>query len=192
LNDQEFIEKLIRGDQNAYNLLVEQYAQRVYNSVLGFVQNKEDAEEVTQDVFTEVFLSVIHFKSNSRLSTWIYRIAVTKSLDFLRQKNRKKRYAVFLDVFVKEGNASFYEPLNFNHPGVQMQNKEQASILFAAIDKLPEKQKTAFVLNKVEGLSYSQIADIMSVSLSSVESLLFRAKQNLQKLLGNYYENNLN
>ena len=72
-----------------------------------------------------------------------------------------------------------------------MQNKEQSGILFSAIDKLPENQKTTFILHKLDDLSYAEIADIMNVSVSSVESLMFRAKQKLQNLLRNYYENNL-
>lgn len=69
-----------------------------------------------------------------------------------------------------------------------MENKERAAILFAAINKLPKNQKTAFILHKIEGLSYAEVADVMQATVSSVESLLFRAKQSLQKLLGDYYE----
>ena len=79
---------------------------------------------------------------------------------------------------------------NFIHPGVQLENKERSKILFAAINQLPENQKTAFVLHKIEDLSYAEITEVMQVSLSSVESLMFRAKQNLQKLLKDYYEKN--
>jgi RNA polymerase sigma-70 factor (ECF subfamily) len=78
----------------------------------------------------------------------------------------------------------------FYHPGTQLENKEQSAILFKAIDQLPEKQKSAFILHKIEGLSYNEIADILNTSLSSVESLLFRAKQNLQQSLSEYYKNN--
>ncbi len=191
MNEEKFIAQLIVGDQTAYKLLVEQYGQKVFNTVLGFLQNNEDAEEITQDVFTEVFRSISLFKGNSLLSTWIYRITVTKSLDFLRRKNRKKRFAVFQNVFFNEEAQSSFEPVNFYHPGVQLQNKEQSGILFSAIDKLPENQKTTFILHKLDDLSYAEIADIMNVSVSSVESLMFRAKQKLQNLLRDYYENNL-
>jgi RNA polymerase sigma-70 factor (ECF subfamily) len=191
LNEEVFINQLISGDQSAYKLLVDQYGQKVYNTVLGFLQNNEDAEEITQDVFIEVFRSIHQFKGKSLLSTWIYRISVTKSLDFLRRKNRKKRFAIFQNVFIQSEAHPIIQQTNFYHPGVLLQNKEQAAILFAAIDKLPENQKTAFILHKLDDLSYSQIAEIMNVSLSSVESLMFRAKQKLQNLLRDYYENNL-
>ena len=191
MSEEDFIAQLICGDQSAYKLLVEKYGQKVFNNVLGFLQNNEDAEEITQDVFTEVFRSIHTFNRNALLSTWIYKISVNKSLDFLRRKNRKKRFSIFQNVFFNEEVRSAYETVNFYHPGVQLQNKEQSGILFSAIDKLPENQKTAFILHKMDDLSYAQIADIMNVSVSSVESLMFRAKQNLQKLLRDYYENNL-
>ena len=77
----------------------------------------------------------------------------------------------------------------FNHPGVQLEDKEKSEILFAAINKLPEAQRTVYTLNKVEGLSYQEVAEITQQSISSIESLLFRAKQNLKNLLYNYYKN---
>jgi len=78
----------------------------------------------------------------------------------------------------------------FYHPGVKLENKERAAILFQSIEKLPINQRTAFTLHKLENLSYAELAEIMGVSMSSVESLMFRAKQNLRKFLGNYYDQN--
>ena len=154
------------------------------------MQNVEDAEDITQEVFVEVFQSVKNFKGESKLSTWIYRIAVSKSLEFLRWKNRKKRFGFMQSLLYNNLTETILEIPNFFHPGIQLENKERAAILFAAINKLPENQKTAFILHKIEGLSYAEVADVMHATVSSVESLLFRAKQSLQKLLGDYYEKN--
>jgi RNA polymerase sigma-70 factor (ECF subfamily) len=134
-----------------------------------------------------VFHSVNEFKGESKISTWLYRIAVTKSLDLLRARKRKKRFA-FLQRLGGE-NDTLPEPASFVHPGVQLENKERAAILFKALDKLPESQKTAFVLHKTEGLSYQEVAEVLNLSISSVESLMFRAKSNLQKYLADYYKN---
>ena len=80
------------------------------------------------------------------------------------------------------------QPLHdFVHPGVQLENQELATYLFKAIAQLPDNQKAAFTLNKIEGLSYQEVAEVMKLSVSSVESLMVRAKQNLQKILGEYY-----
>lgn len=80
---------------------------------------------------------------------------------------------------------------SFDHPGVSLENKERTQLLYQHIGRLSEKQRTAFILNRMEGLSYQEIAAIMEVSLSAVESLLFRAKQNLRKSLRFYYEKQL-
>jgi RNA polymerase sigma factor (sigma-70 family) len=162
------------------------YKNNVFNTVLGYVQNMEDAEEVTQDVFVEVHRSLGAFEGRSALSTWIYRIAVNRSLDFLKGKNRKKRFAFLSSLFNTSGDL-VHDPPDFHHPGIQLERKENAALLFKAIHTLPENQKTAFLLAKVEGLSYSEIAAIMELSVSSVESLLVRAKQNLQKKLSEYF-----
>ncbi len=177
-------------ENNNFNVLYEEHKGMVYNLCLKYLQNIEDAEDVTQEVFVTIHNSIHQFKGDSKISTWIYRIAVTRSLEFIRAKKRKKRFAFFQTVFANEKGEVKTEALHFHHPGVQLENKERAAILFSAIDKLPENQKTAFILAKLEDLSYAEIAEVMKVSNASVESLLFRAKQNLQKLLGTYYEKN--
>ena len=190
LNEDEIVRALKAGNSSAYELLVKTFQKKVYNTCLGLLQNEEDAEDICQEVFIAVFQSINQFKGEAKLSTWIYRITVTRSLEFLRMKKRKKRFAILQAIFTNEQGETKIQATNFVHPGVQLENKERAAILFKTIDKLPENQKTAFILHKVEDLSYTEIAAVMKLSLSSVESLMFRAKQNLQKLLGDYYEKN--
>lgn len=190
LNEEHFIAQLKNGDEIAFAELIKQFGDKVFNTCLGLLQNTEDAEDTAQEVFVEVFQAIHHFKGESKLSTWIYRIAVTKSLEFLRRKNRKKRFAFVQSLFGMESVLPNNDKAHFYHPGIQLENKERAAVLFSAIDKLPLNQKTAFVLHKIEDMSYAEIAEVMKVSLSSVESLQFRAKQNLQKLLSNYYKQN--
>jgi len=159
----------------------------VYNTALGMLQNEEDAEDVAQEVFIQVFESVDNFKQESKLSTWIYRITITKSLDAIRRKKRKKRFA-FLHSLYGENDELLHDPPDFNHPGVKAENKEEARMLFEAIKQLPENQKAAFVLNKMEMMSYQEIAEVLKLSTNAVDSLLQRAKKNLKK----YLESNLN
>jgi len=190
LSEEHFISQLRAGDHSAYNELVRLFGDKVHNTTISILQNEEDAEDITQEVFIEVFKSVHGFKGQSTLSTWIYRIAVVKSLEYLRKKKRKKRFAVVQSLFGMESVLPDIDKPHFYHPGAQLENKERSAILFAAIDKLADSQKTAFVLHKIEGLSYTEIADVMKTTVSSVESLMFRAKQNLQKLLADYYNKN--
>lgn len=164
-----------------------QYKNRVYNTVLSYLQQAQDAEEVTQDVFVEVFRSAEQFNGDAAVFTWIYRIAVNKSLDFLRHKTRQKRFAFFTSLFKSDTDELMHDPPDFKHPGVVLENQEKASTLFKAIYSLAENQKTAFILTQVEDLSYAETADIMKITISSLESLLHRAKQNLRKKLSNIY-----
>lgn len=188
MGEELLIAELREGKPSAYNELVKQFADKVYNTSISILQNEEDAEDNTQEVFIEVFRSVNNFKGESKLSTWIYRITVTKALEFLRKKRSKKRFAVVKSLFGLESVIPETDVPHFYHPGIQLENKERSAILFAAVDKLADTQKTAFILHKVEGLSYAEVAEVMKTSVPSVESLLFRAKQNLQKILGEYYK----
>lgn len=186
-----FLEKLRRAEKDAYAELIRQFSDIIFNVALGLLQNREDAEDVTQEVFAEVFRSIGRFREESKLSTWIYQIAVSKSLELIRSRKRSKRFGSLVSLFGREDHFNLSADEPFYHPGVSLENKEMSAILFNAIRRLPLNQRTAFTLNKLEHLSYAEIAEAMNVSLSSVESLMFRAKKNLQELLGRYYEENV-
>ena len=188
MEDQALIKALQERSETAFRQLVSAYQDRVYNTCLGLVQNAEDAEEVAQDVFIEVYRSVAKFRGDAKLSTWIYRIATTKSLELIRKQKRQKRFAFLKSITGDSGNE--VQVAGFDHPGVALEQKENAAALFKAIEQLPDSQRVCFTLHKVEGLPYQEICEIMDTSLSSVESLMFRARKNLQKILKNYYEKN--
>ncbi len=129
--------------------------------------NQEDAEDVAQEVFLEVFKSISRFHGDSKLATWIYRISTTKSLEFLRRKKAKKRFAFFGSV--QENDIPLYKTSyysDFNHPGFLLENKEKGALLFSAISKLPKQQKIAFTLCNLDGKSYQEITEIMDWMLS--------------------------
>ena len=186
MNELELIQQLRAGDELAFKSLVANYQDMVYNTAMGIVQNAEDAEDVAQEVFIQVYRSIDQFKGDSRLSTWIYRITTTKALDHIRSRRRKKRFAFITSLF-GPNDELVHEPVDFQHPGVALDRKEQAALLFKMIEQLPDNQKVAFTLHKTEGLSYQEIADVMELSVSAVESLLFRARQNLRKLLEKHF-----
>ena len=190
MEENELISRLIKNDEKAFGLLVNLFSKKVYNTCIGMLQNLEDAEDITQDIFVSIHLNIKDFNQNSSLSTWIYRISVNKCLEFIRKRNRKKRSGIFKSIFSSDDENVIKNHSDFSHPGILLENKELAKVLFKAIDLLPENQKSAYILHKLEQVSYSEIATIMELSLSSVESLLFRAKQNLRKNLATYYEEN--
>ena len=182
MTEEELIIHLREGNEDAFRELVSIYSDRVYNTVLGILQQKEDAEDVAQDVFIQVHRSIGSFAGNSSLSTWIYRIAVNRCYDILRSKKRQKRFGFITGLF-GTGNEPIHDISDFHHPGLAAEQKEKAAVLFNAVKKLPENQQVAFILNKTEGLSYNEIGDILGISESAVDSLLQRAKQNLRKLI---------
>jgi RNA polymerase sigma-70 factor (ECF subfamily) len=188
LSEWILIEQLKQKDETAFKTVVKTWQDMVFNTVLGIVQNPEDAEDVSQEVFVQVYESITTFKGESKFSTWLYRIAITKAMDHIRKKTRKKRFA-FIQSLFGLNNEVIHDPPDFHHPGISLDNKERAAVLFKAIEKLPENQKIAFTLHKVEGISYQEVSEIMKLSLSSVESLLHRAKNNLKKNLEEYYAN---
>jgi RNA polymerase sigma factor (sigma-70 family) len=188
LNDNELLLQLRQGNQNAFRQLIAQCEDLVFNTALGILQNQEDAEDVTQDVFVQAFQSIHQFKGDAKISTWLYRITLSKTMDHLRKKKRKKRFAMIKSLFGDQGEL-LEDPPEFVHPGVQLDQKETSKVLFKAISQLPDTQRVAFTLNKVEGLSYQEISEIMENSVSAVESLMHRAKANLRKILGDYYNN---
>jgi len=189
MTETEIIKSLQEGSETAFKQLVEQYQQRVVNTCYGFVHNTEDAEDIAQDVFIEVFRSVHKFRADSKISTWLYRIAVNRSLNFIRDNRKRKWFQSFEDT-VKAQNSGIQklEGSESENPGLELENRQRANMLHEAINSLPENQKTAFSLNKYEDLSYQEIAEVMEMSLSSVESLIHRAKKNLQKKLHACYK----
>ncbi|NRR90511.1 RNA polymerase sigma factor [Winogradskyella undariae] len=190
MKETEFIQELKLKSPKAYSQLLDDYQHKVFSTCISFVPNREDAEDIAQDVFVEVFNSIKKFKGDSKLSTWIYRIATNKCLEFIRKKNTKKRFAFLQSI---TGNAIPIDKTDYftemNHPGILLENKELNATLFKAINNLPESQTVIFTLHKIDGKSYQEVADITGKSLSSVESLMFRAKKNLQKILEIYYKN---
>lgn len=191
IEEAELIQQLEQGGEAAFRQLVNQHKDNVYNTCLGFLRNPHDAEDVAQEVFMKVFDSIHDFREEASLSTWIYRIAVTKSLELIRYRKRKKR-----SWFFKALGEMFNEPdqeaddSTYIHPGLALENKERAKVLFSEIDKLTDKQRIAFTLQKVEGMSYQEVAEVMELSIPAVESLIHRAKNTLQKNLYHYYQQN--
>jgi RNA polymerase sigma factor (sigma-70 family) len=184
--DLDILEQLKTGSQEAFRCIVEEHSQRVFSLVLSFVRNINDAEDISQEVFIQAFQSLHDFNGESSIGTWLFRIATNKSLDTLRSRKRKKRFADLVSLF-GDDNELIVDPTDNVHPGIQLEDSERSRILFSAVDALPENQKIAFTLIRLEGMGIQEVADTMQMSYKSVESLLSRAKTNLQNKLKWYY-----
>ncbi len=163
----------------SFEEIYHEHKKQVFNLALQYVQNIEDAEEITQDVFVNIHHSINNFKEESKISTWIYRITINKSLDYIKAKRRKKRFGFLTSLFYEDSGEVKHDVPNFDHPGVQLEHKEAIANIFLHINLLPPNQKTALILNKIELKSQNEIAEIMNISPKAVESLIQRAKANL-------------
>jgi len=180
-------QEAITSTERSFSELVAEHQEMVVNTCYRFVFNREDAEDLAQEVFIEVYRSLDKFRKESKLSTWIYRIAVTKSLDHLRRMKRKKRFSSLKRVIGIDDPAESIPAAANDNPADVLGDKERLEVLQNALDGLPDNQKTAFLLSKQDGYSNQEIADILQTTIPAVESLIHRAKKNLQSRLERHY-----
>jgi len=177
-----YINLLIQGDETAFRELVEKYHLMIYNTCYSFIQDSQAADDIAQEVFIEVFESINKFRADSKLSTWMYRIAVNKSLNYLRSRKKHNILRRIENFFIDSKDDLELES-DVRDPEMILNNAELGTQLQKAINELPKNQRIAFTLHNIEDLSYKKISEIMDTSLSAVESLIHRAKTNLRKKL---------
>lgn len=161
------------------------YQKVVYNLALQYVGNIEDAEEITQDVFVKVYYNLNRFRNESAVKTWVYRITINQSLDYLKAKKRNKR-AFLQQILRLDDQKSNVDIPDVNHPGFEIEQKEALAFIFKCLQELPQNQQTAIILLKIERLSQKEAAQIMDLTEKALESVFQRAKNNLQKLLNRH------
>ena len=175
MSEEELICRIIQGDQSAFEELFNRYQLKIINLTYAMLHNREEAEDLTQEVFLEIYRSINKFKGNSQLSTWIYRIAVNKTINQTK-KNKLRRF------FSTEDSKA----ITVNSPEQSdwsIKEKQYTTYLHQAIEKLPTKQKKAFILYSYDQLAQKEIAEIMNCSLHSVEVLVHRARKSIQKYI---------
>lgn len=189
MTDQKLVERIQAGDEAAFEEFVNKYQEMVINVCYRFIHSKDDAMDVAQEVFIKVYESIASFKAQSKVSTWLYRIAVNKSLNFLRNKKRKSIFSS-LDLLFENPDSNPVEKISDETPDSQekMEKDEDKQILIKVINELPEKQKTAITLNKFEELPYKDIAEIMGISVTEAGVLINRAKNKIQKKIIQYFK----
>lgn len=192
MQETELINRLKQRDEEAFRIIFNDNQKKVINACYRLVNDIETAEDLTQEVFIKVFSSIDQFRGESQLSTWIYRIAITKSLDHLRAQKRKKRLAFLKYLSGDEEKQIDIKAPKDQQPDALIDNSERMKVLNDAMSKLPENQRIAFSLSKYDELSSKEIAEVLSTSVSAVESLIHRAKKNLEKRLFSYYKKQFN
>ena len=187
MNEQKLISLAQKGDQSAFEQLLDRYQKTVYHQALRLVGNPEDAADVTQEVFIKVWKHLPSFRGESSFSTWLYRLTDNASLDLLRRE-KKRRGDSSLDD--EEGAPLLpADPAPTPHQAVEQKELRQA--VAESLAQLSEEHRQILVLREVNGLSYEQIGDILNLSPGTVKSRMARARISLANFLrksGNFFE----
>jgi RNA polymerase sigma-70 factor (ECF subfamily) len=178
--DQKLVERVQRGDKNAYNLLVIKYQHKVANLVSRYVKNQSDVADVVQEAFIKAYRALPNFRGESAFYTWLYRIAVNSAKNHLVALGRKPPGS---DVDIED--AEIYDSgdalREHESPEKLLLTDEIKKVVFSTIDQLPEDLRTAINLRELEGLSYEDIAVIMECPVGTVRSRIFRAREAIEK-----------
>lgn len=179
MTDQALIDGLQKRDRAAIHYLVDHFQSNVIKTAYYFLHDMAEAEDLSQEIMVDILSTIDRFNQKSTLSTWIYRITVNRSLNKMKQLKRRQVLHSIEDFF--RGKVEEVTEESIDQP--PLEQHEQALVIQKAIDQLPQNQRIAFVLSKFDQRSYKEISEVMNITLSAVESLIHRAKINLQKEL---------
>lgn len=174
LTDNELAEQAMQGHTEAFSMLVDRYRQKVFRTAMGFLHNTDDAEDLTQEIFIKAWHALRSFDGKSAFSTWLYRISVNKAINQTRKNKLRSIAGINEEVNHTRDEKSADDSIT---------RKEQKDEIKKAINKLNNKQKKAFVLFYYQELSMKEVAEVLKMSQKAAESLVFRARQSLQKAL---------
>ena len=168
--DLALIAKFKEGNMEGFEMLVKKYHNRIINIAHSLAANRNDAEDIAQEVFLKIYHTLHGFKAQAKFSSWLYRITVNAAYDYLRKNKHKTTSLDDID----------YANISDNRNREDMLAKEAIQ---GALNKIPFDFRTTLVLKEIEGLSYQEIAEALKISIGTVESRIFRARQMLKKLL---------
>lgn len=184
--DLALVNRARQEDSAAYDELIRRYQERIYATIYNMTSNHEDANDLTQETFIKAYRALKSFKGDSSFYTWVYRIAVNKTINFLKQ--RKNRYHMSLNDldFNVENDPDLVALVSDKTPRRDLNLVELQDKLNAAMQKLSEAHRLVVTLHDVQGLSHDEIAEIMNCNVGTVRSRLFYARQQLQATLSDY------
>lgn len=179
--DLSLVQETLEGNQLSFQLLVERYQDRLFSLARHYTRNAVEVEDIVQEAFLKAFRKLSTFQQQSSFSTWLYRIAVNTALDFLKRCGRSPVRAVEDPEGGSDGAEPRPQPVNA--PDARLQREEVAQITHDVLAELPEIFRTVLVLREFEGLAYQEMADILGISIGTVESRLFRARARFKEAL---------
>lgn len=174
------VKKVKKGDVNAFEQLVIIYQKFVYGTVLADVKNKEDAEDISQEVFLKVWNSIGSFRADSSFATWLHKIAKNTTFDFLRKRSKRK------EISEDPDSALAVIPSNDPSPEDTVIGNETVNEIEKIIDTLPEEQRISLIYRDLMGITYLEIADITGVTVGTVKSRISRARETVKNAIEKY------
>src|SRR5881394_2251591 len=185
-DDQQLVKRAQGGDLEAYDELVRRYQERIYATIYHMTANHEDANDLAQETFIKAYQALKSFKGDSSFFTWVYRIAINKTINFLKQRKNKTHMSLNDLDFNAEHDADLVALISEKTPRREVNLIELQEKLNAAMQKLSEIHRLVVTLHDVQGLSHEDISKIMGCNTGTVRSRLFYARQQLQAYLSDY------
>lgn len=196
MNEDFLIKKAKKGDSAAFSALMEQHFAMIYNLALRMSGNPDDASDLTQEVMIKLFKNIGAFEGKSKFSTWVYRVAANTCLDELRKIKRKKTVSLDAEYETEDGSIGYEAEDTAPTPDVSAERAELKTIVAKAVSRLGEEYRTAVILRDINGLSYTEIAEVIGCSVGTVKSRISRGRANLKDILekdfkigGTYFQN---
>ncbi len=182
-NEQAIVKRASEGDMSAFEVLVETYETRMYNTAVRMVSNSEDAMDIVQDVFVKVYKALPRFRGDSKFSTWIYRICVNTSLDHLRKRKKVQIYSLDAPIILSDSEVQRQvEDLEKNTEKV-VETRLLGEKVLDILNDLDFHYRVVLILCDVQGYSYQEISEILNISLGTVKSRIHRARNIVRKLI---------
>lgn len=180
--DQELVKRVQKGDRSAFDLLFVRYQHKIHGLVSRFVRSPEEVEDVVQESFIKAYRALPRFRGDSAFYTWLYRIAINTSKNYLVSRARRPQ-SVDLDIEEADSMESLDTPKEREDPESVLRRDELEAAINEAIARLPEDLKSAVTLREFDGLSYEQIAVIMECPVGTVRSRIFRAREAIDEYI---------
>ncbi len=177
------IKSALKGDMQSFEELIYQYEKKVYNVALRVFKNPEDAKDISQDVFIKIYKNLDKFDNKSSFSTWIYRITTNTCIDELRKRKGKETVSIDNDIEDDEGRFKREFADNEPTPEEKVISKEGESEIIKSMNTLSDEHRTIIVMRDIEGLSYTEISEIIGVSIGTVKSRISRARLQLKNII---------
>jgi len=189
--DEQLIARVKKGDYDAFERLVRKYEARIFHHCLKFLNNQDEAEDILQETFLQVYKSLDSFRGEAAFSTWLIKIATNNCL--MRIRKKKKVDIVSIDKPIEiDGSQLPREIVDWSkNPFSQVSNDEIRAVLDQAISGLPEDKRVILVLKDVEGFSNIEIAEMLGISVAAVKSRLHRARLYVRDIISKYFDDKL-